>query len=150
MADSNATEDGSIGINGDVVLDDGVARHIKYVAVGIVLEALGTKGNTLVKGDVVADDTRLADDDTSAVVNGKVFANTGTGMDIDTGLGVGLLGDDAWQNGYLHEVKCMSDAVVGHSIDDRIAEDDFTIGLGGRVTVEHGLNVGVKHTLNIG
>ncbi len=54
---------------------------------------------------MVADDTSLSDDNTRAVVDGKILANLGTGMDVNTGLRVGLLGDDAWNDRYVQLVQ---------------------------------------------
>ncbi len=45
--------------------------------------------------DVVADHRRLADHDTGAVIDEQVVADGGAGVDVDAGLAVGRLGDDA-------------------------------------------------------
>ncbi len=95
VADGNATENRGVGIDSDRVFDDGVARHIKHVALLVVFEILRSEGDTLIESDMVANDTGLADDDTSAMVNGEIFADGGSRMDVDAGLGVSQLGDDA-------------------------------------------------------
>ena len=61
-----------------------MARYVEHVAVSIVLETLGTQRDTLVECDVVADDTGLTDNNTRAMVDGKILANSGSRMDINT------------------------------------------------------------------
>ncbi len=150
VADGDASEDGGVGVDGDEVLDDGVAGHVEHVALGIVLEALGTEGDALVEGHVGADDAGLADDDARAVVDGEVLADGGTGVDVDAGLGVGLLGDDARYDGHLQLVQGVCQSVVGHGVDDGIAVDDLAVVGGGGVVVEHGLDVGIEESLDLG
>ena len=150
VADGDAAQDGGIGVDGDVVLDDGVSRDVEHIALLVVFEALGTEGDTLIEGDVVADDAGLADDDTRAVVDGEVLANLGTGVDVDAGLGMGLLGDDAGDDGHLHLVQAVGDAVVYHRVDHGVAEDHLAVGLRRRVVVEHGLHVGIQQALDLG
>ena len=101
VADGDTTQDGSVGIDGDVVLNHWVTGYVEDVAVFVVLKALGTEGDSLIEGDVVPDDAGLADDDACTVVDGEIFANLGTRMDVDAGLGVDQLGDDAWNDGHL-------------------------------------------------
>ena len=101
VADGDTAEDGGIGIDRDVILDDGVTRHVENITVLIIFETLSTEGNALIEGDVIANDTRLANDDASAVVDGEIFANLGTRMDVDTRFGMGLLSDDAGDDGYV-------------------------------------------------
>ena len=101
VANGDATKDGGIGIDGDIVFDNRVARYVEHVAVLVVLEALGTQGDTLIDGDVFANDAGFANDDTRAVVDGEIFANLGTRMDVDTRFGVSLLSDDAGDDRYV-------------------------------------------------
>lgn len=56
MAYADATEDGGVGIDGDVVLDDGMAGLVQEASVGIVLEVAGAEGDALIEHDVMADD----------------------------------------------------------------------------------------------
>ena len=88
-----------------MVLDDGVSRDVEHITLLVVLEALGTERHTLIERHVVADDARLADDDTRAVVDGEVLAYLRPGVDVDAGLRVGLLGDDAGDDRHLHLVQ---------------------------------------------
>ena len=101
VAYGDASQYGGVGINGDVVLNNGMTRHVEDVAVFVVLEAFCAKGDTLVECDVVADDAGFADDDACTVVYGKIFTNLGSRMYVDAGLGVCQLGDDSWYDGHL-------------------------------------------------
>ena len=150
VANGNAAQDGSVGIAGDMVLDDGVARHVEDVASFVVLEALGAKGDTLIEGDMVADDAGLTDDDACTVVDGEIFANLGSRMNVDAGLGVCQLGDDSWNDGHSQLMELMGNTIVCHGVHDGIAEDDFAIVGCSRVAVEHGLYVGIEQTLDFG
>ena len=40
MADGDAAQDAGIGIDGDVIFDDGMAGYVEHIALCIVLEAL--------------------------------------------------------------------------------------------------------------
>ena len=147
MADGDATENRGVGVDGDVILDDGVARHVEHITVSVILEALGTESHALIQRDMSTDDTGFADDDTRAVVDGEVLADAGAGVYVDARLGVRLLGDDARQDRYLHLMQGMGYAIMGHGVDNRIAEDDLTVGLSRRVVIEHRLDIGVEQTL---
>ena len=148
VADGDTAEDGGVGIYRDIILDDGVTRHVENIAVLIVLETFCTKGNALIECDVIANDTRLSNDDASAMVDGEIFANLCTRMDVDARLGMGLLSDDTWNNGHFQFMQLVGNAVVCHRVDDGIAEDDLTIVGCGRVVVEHRLNVGIEQAFD--
>ena len=149
MADGDAAEDRGIRIDGNVVLDDRVTWDVEHIALLVILETLGTKGDTLIESDVIANDRGLTDDDTRAVVDGEILADLSTWMDVDTCLGVGQLGDDTRDDGHLQLMQSMGDAVVGHRVHDGIAEDDLAVVPGGRIGVEHGLHVGIEQTLDL-
>ena len=83
VADGDTAQDAGIAIDGDVVLDDGMAGNVEHVSVCIFLEALGTQRHTLIERHVTADDTGLANDHASTMIDGKVFAYLRTGMDVD-------------------------------------------------------------------
>ena len=83
VADSDTTQDAGIAVDGDIVLNDGMAGDVEHVAVGVFLEALRTQRHTLIKSYVTADDTGLTDNNACTMINGKVFANLRTGMDVD-------------------------------------------------------------------
>ena len=75
VADGDASEDGGVRVDYDVVFKDGVTRDVlDGMAVGVEGETLGTQGDALVKFDIIAYNARGADDDTRAVVYGEVMA----------------------------------------------------------------------------
>ena len=101
VTDGNTAKDRGIGVNGDVVLDNRVARHVEDIAIGIVLETLGTKRHTLIQSDMITYNTCFADDDTSTMIDGKIFANLCARVDIDTRLGMGQFSNDTGNDGHL-------------------------------------------------
>ena len=100
MTNGNASQYRGIGVDGDMILNDGVAWHVEHIALFVVFETLSTERHSLIKGDVVADDSGFADDYTCSMVNGKVFTDGGSGVNVNTGLRVSLLGDDTRDDGY--------------------------------------------------
>ena len=124
--------------------------HVEHIAVLVILKALGTKRDTLIESDMIADDTRLADDDTRAVVNGEIFADLCTRMDVNTCLRMGQLGDNTRYDGNTQLVQLMGDTVVRHSVHHRITENHLAIVGSSRVVVEHGLYVGIEQSLDFG
>ena len=84
MANSYSAQDRSVTINGDIVFYDGVTGHVEDIALLVVLEALGTQRDTLIEGDMRANNASLANHDARTVVNGKIFADLCSRMNIDT------------------------------------------------------------------
>ena len=83
VADGDTAKDAGITVDGDIILDDGMTRYVEHVSVSVFLEALGTQRHTLIERHMTADDTGLADNHACTMINGKVFANLRTGMDVD-------------------------------------------------------------------
>ena len=86
MADGDSAQDACVTIDGDIVLDDGMAGYVEHVAVSVFLEALGTQRHALIERHVIADDTGLANNNASTMINGKVFAYLCTRMNVNTRL----------------------------------------------------------------
>ena len=149
VANGDAPEDRGIGVDGDVVFDDWVARHIEDVALLVILETLGTEGDTLIERDVGTNDTGLANDDTRTMVDGEVFAYLSSWMNVDTRLGVSQLCDDTRDDGHLQLMQLMGDAIVGHRVDHGVAEDNLAIVRCSRIVVEHGLHISIEHSLDL-
>ena len=104
VADGNAPKDTRVTVDGDIVLDDRMTGYVEHVSVGVFLETLGTQCHTLIKRHVTADDASLADNNSSTVVNGKVFANLSTRMNVNACLRMCQLGDDTWTDRYMQLV----------------------------------------------
>ena len=113
-------------------------------------EVLGSESHTLIERDMFADDTGLSDDDACAVVDAEVFTDLCAGMDIDACVGVGEFGDYARNNRYAELQQRVGHAVVDHSVDDWVTEDNFSEILYGRIIVEHCLDIGEQHALYFG
>ena len=79
MADGDSAQDACVTIDGDIVLDDGMTGYVEHVSVSVFLEALGTQRHALIERHVTADDTGLANNHTSTMIYGKVFAYLSTG-----------------------------------------------------------------------
>lgn len=76
FSDGDATEDGGIGVDDDIIFEDRVARDsLDRVAVLIEWETLGSEGYTLVEFHIVADDAGSSNHHTRTVVDGEVLAD---------------------------------------------------------------------------
>ena len=146
--DGAAAQDGSACIDGHMVFNGGMALF--------ALQALaspggeGTQRDTLVDLYMIADGGGLADDDTGAMVDEEVFADGGTGVDVDAGNGVRMLGHDPGQHGNTHGVKDMGQPVNGNGKQAGIAEDDLIYTEGGRVALKEGLHIGLGNSPDSG
>lgn len=125
MAYADATEDGGVGIDGDVVLDDGMAGLVQEASVGIVLEVAGAERHTLIEHDVMADDGGSANDDSRAVVDAEGGSDLCGRMDVDARDGMCPFADDAWQQRQAELVQGVGDAMMQHGGDGGIAADDL-------------------------
>ena len=93
---SIATEDDAIWINCDIVLNFRMAFEAFNNSAGLVfLEAAGTEGHSVVEFNSVADFACFTDDDAGPVVDKKMGADAGAGMDIDSGPAMRPFGDHA-------------------------------------------------------
>ena len=84
MTDGDTTEDGGVGIDGDVVLQDRVTRNVHRTTFGIVLEVLRTERHTLVQHHMRTDDSGLADDHTRTMIDAEMVAYLCRRVNIDT------------------------------------------------------------------
>ena len=133
-----------------MVFQDGVTRNVQHVTVLVVLKTLGTQCYTLIQRDMIADDSRFADNHTRTVVDGKILANLRTWVDVDTRFAVCLLGDDTWNDRHLQLVQLVGDAVVRHRVHRGVAEYHLTKVRCSRVVIKHRLYVGIKQSLHLG
>ena len=150
MADGYASEYGAIAIYDDIVLEDGVAVDtLDGVAIRIERETLGTEGDTLIEFYMVADDAGGSDDDTRAVVDGEVATDSGGRMYVDTGLAMGHLGDDTWDEGNPQQVQLVGHAVTHDGAYGRVATDHLPIAGGSRVSFVGGYHIGGEQATQV-
>ena len=71
VADGDTAKDTGVTVNSDIVFDNGMAGYVEHISVGVFLEALGTQRHTLIERHVTADDTGLANNNASTMINGK-------------------------------------------------------------------------------
>ena len=148
VSDGDASQDAGIAVDCNVIFDDGMTRYVEHVALCVFLETLRTECHALIEGYVVTDNGCLTDDDTCAVVDGEIFANLCTRVDIDACLGVCQFGNDARYDGHVQSVELIGNAIVCHCTCYGIAEYDFSVVGCGGVVVEHGLYVGIEQTFD--
>ena len=119
VADGDASEDGGVRVDYDVVFKDGVTRDVlDGMAVGVEGETLGTQGDALVKFDIIAYNARGADNDTRAVVYGEVMAYLRRRVDVDARFAVGQFCQNARDKRYAELEQLVGHAVVGQRLDD--------------------------------
>ena len=92
---------------------------------------------------MIANDRGLANDYTRAVIDGEIFANLCSGMDVNTRFRVSQFRNDSWNHGHLQFVQFVGHAVVRHRVHHRIAENYLAVVGGSRVVVEHGLHISI-------
>ena len=113
LAYGDAAQDGGVGVYHHVVADDGMARYALHERAVVVLrEVSRPQGYALVQGDVVADDARGPYHHARAVVDGEALADAGLGVDVDSRLGVGKLGDDPRDERHVELHQLVGDAVA--------------------------------------
>ena len=132
-----------------MVLQYRVTGYVQHITILIVLKALGTKRNTLIKRNVVANNSGLANNHTCTVVDGKILTNLSTWVNIDTRLRMCQLCDDTRYDGHVKLVKFVSHTIVSHGVHRRITENNLTIIGRSRVVIEHRLYVGIKQAFDL-
>ena len=90
FADCDPAQEGGVAVDGDIVLDDGVARNVPWLSRFVVLEILRAYSHSLVKRDPVPNDRGLTDDDARPVVDGEMVADLGLWMNVDSRGGMGI------------------------------------------------------------
>ena len=90
----------------------------------------------MIELDVVADDRRLTDDDACTVVDEEVFADLRTGVDVDTGLGVRVLGHHARDHRDLVLIQLVRDAVDEDGKHAGIREQHFLLAVSRRIALK--------------
>ena len=150
VAYAYASEQRSVGVDGDVVLDDGVAGKVHHLAFAIAREVFRSKCYALINHNACADDSRGADDDACAVVDAEGRPYLGGRVNVDAGALVGSLGDDARQQGHGQFVEGMGYAVVEHGGESGIATHDFDRRSSRWIVGCYGLDVGLQELADRG
>ena len=94
VSNSDASEDRRVAINRDIVLQNRMTRNVERITVGIELETLAAKGDTLVKTYMIADNASLAYHHTRTMVDAEILTDLCSRMDVDTRTAMRQLGDD--------------------------------------------------------
>ena len=112
-----AAENGGVGINNAVIADVGMALDaLDGIAVGIKLEAFGSKGNTLIDLDTVAYGRGLAYYNTRAVIYEEILANGSAGVYVYSCFLMCVLGHNAREVWDRARVQLVRHAVNGDSV----------------------------------
>ena len=104
VANGYTSKNSGVGIDCNMISNDGVPGHINRSPIVVNLKILCTQCNTLIYGDMMPEYTRLSYHHTCPVVNGEIFANGGARVDVDACGRMGHLGDDSRQYGYVHHM----------------------------------------------
>ena len=83
VADGDTAQDAGIAVDSDVVLNDGMTGYVEHVPVGVFLEAFRTQRHILIERHMVSNNRRFANNNTSTMIYGKVFAYLRTRMDVN-------------------------------------------------------------------
>ena len=139
-----------IGIDGDMVFDDRMAGQVHWQSLLIQREILCSQSDALVEAHMVADDRSLANNDTRPVIDTKIFADLCPRVNVDTGIGMGHLSDDAGDEGNLQLEELMCHSLMEEGDHGWIAKDDLTGTFGRRIAIQDRFHIGRKQMLHEG
>ena len=110
----NASENGCIGIDNYIVVKYGVTGIIlHWISIDIQRETFSSQGNPLVELDIFTNNTSRTDNDPRTMVNGEVFADFCSRMNIDTSFAVCQLRDNTGDKWHTQFVELVSNTVTG-------------------------------------
>ena len=132
-----AAQNGRVGIDDYVIFYYRVSRLVDRVAVGVELETLCPKGDSLVETYVVADNASLADYNACAVVYAEIIPDFRLRMNVNSCAGVGHLRDHSRNYGYSYFRKNVCETVMSHCYYRGIAKNHFLIILCRGIGVEN-------------
>ena len=81
VADSNAAQHRTVGINSYIVFQNGMARHVLRFAFVVNLKVLCTKRNTLIQSDMISDYAGFSDYHARSMINREILAYLSAQMD---------------------------------------------------------------------
>ena len=99
------------------------------------------ESDSLIDGDVAADDGGLSNDDAGCVINEKAAANERAGVDVDAGVEAGDLGKHASGETKTGGPERVRDAMEPDGPEAGIAEKDFEPGTRCGVALHYGADV---------
>ena len=149
MSDGYAAKYRCVGVDDHIVLNDRMARNVDGIAVLIKLEALGTKRNSLIELNMIANNCSFAYNYAGTVVYAKKFADTGSRVNVDTGKRVSKFSYNAGQDGHTKFKQAVSHTVMIHGHKRWITQDYLLMAYGCGVTVKDCLDIGSKQTAQI-
>ena len=151
VANGDSPKHSGIGIYYYIILNNGVTCYtFNRITLIIQWKALGPKCDALIQFYVIANDTSLSDNDARAVVDGKIFANRRTWMDVYACLRVRHLCQHARNERHFHLEKLMSNAVIGERFNHGVARNNLCSALGCGVTIESCRHIGAKNSTQFG
>lgn len=136
------TQDGGTGIDGDVVFQCGVSLDgLLHIMWHVWAQGQRPQCDALIQFDIVSDNGCCTNNNARSVVHEEPLADGRAGVDVDAGLGVGMLGEDAWDHGHPQCKEHMGNAVGHQRPNPRIGKHDFFDAARGRVMDVGGLNI---------
>ena len=85
MPDGHAAQNGSVGVDDHIILNDRMSRYVYRVAVLIELKALGTKRNSLLELYMITYYCSLSYNHSGTVVYAEILTDAGSWMNVYTG-----------------------------------------------------------------
>lgn len=146
--DCFTTDDRCAGVNGDMVLEGGMAFLTAQLLTSG--EGSGDQADALVHFHVVADEGGFTDDGAGAMINEEMGPDSGARMQIHSGAAVGPFGHDSGDEGDFAQVQLMSHSLDGDGFDEGVRDDDFLLAEGGGIAVVSGFGVGLKQFSDAG
>ncbi len=78
------------------------------------------------------------------MVDGEMMADSGSGMNVNSGFGMSHFGDDTGDKRYIQDIQFMCDTVVCDGTDNRVTADNFAEACSCRITVSIRPTTGIK------
>lgn len=107
----------------------------------VLLEAAGAQRDTMIQFYMGTDTAGLADHHASPMIDKKVAADGGAGMNVDPRSAMGPFGHDSWNERQFFAVEDVGQALDRNGFDAGIADDDLVIAGARRVSLIGGSDV---------
>ena len=112
FTDGYASQNGSVGINGNIVFQNGMSGFVDRTACRIIREILCAERNALVQSNVTADDGSFPDYDSRTMVDGEMVSDDSGGMDVDACRRMRVLGQHAGDDRDTEPVQFVGGTVI--------------------------------------